>query len=143
MTIRNEVFDALLALADVRWGNDEAFVERSRRLKMWDKAPVPGLYQIEGTETVASLDGQLDKHSQRASWIIYHRGGKDQAATPAQTSNAILDAIEAAFRPALPGARQTLGGLAYRAFIDGTIHKDNGDLDGQAMLIVPITIILP
>jgi len=143
MTIRNQVFDALLALADIGWGDDEAFVERSRRLKMWDKAPVPGLYQIEGSETIASLDGQLDKHSLRASWIIYHRGGKDQGATPAETSNAILDAIGAAFRPALPGARQTLGGLAYRAFIDGTIHKDNGDLDGQAMLIVPITVILP
>jgi hypothetical protein len=60
----------------------------------------------------------------------------------AETSNAILDAIEAAFRPALPGARQTLGGLAYRAFIDGTIHKDNGDLDGQAMLIVPINAVV-
>ena len=143
MTMRNQIFDALLALGDVRWGNDESFVERLRRLKMWDKAPCPALYQVEGTETVASLDGQLDRHSLRANWIVYHRGGKDQAATPAETSNAILDAIEAAFRPPLPGARQTLGGLAYRAFIDGTIHKDNGDLDGQAMLIVPITIILP
>jgi hypothetical protein len=52
-------------------------------------------------------------------------------------------ASNTAFRPALPGARQTLGGIAYRAFIDGTIHKDNGDLDGTALLIVPITIILP
>ena len=63
MTIRNQVFDALLALGDLRWGNDESFVERSRRLKMWDKAPSPALYQVEGTETVASLDGQLDKQS--------------------------------------------------------------------------------
>lgn len=140
---RNDVFDALLALSDVTWGNSETFTERSRRLKMWDKAPSPSLYQIEGTETIQSLDGQLDKQTLRANWIIYHRSGKDQSATPAETSNAILDAIDAAFRPVLPGARQTLGGLAYRAFIDGTIHKDNGDLDGTAMLIVPITIIVP
>lgn len=141
--IRNQVFDALLELADATWGDNERFAERSRRLKMWDKAPAPALYQVEGSETVASIDGQRDTRTLRASWIVYHRGGKDQSATPAETSNAILDALEAAFRPALPGARQTLGGLAYRAFIDGTIHKDNGDLDGQAMLIVPITIILP
>lgn len=140
---RNAVFDALLALSDITWGNGATFVERLRRLKMWDKAPIPSLYQIEGTENVASLDGQLDKRTLRANWIVYHRGGKDQAATPAQVSNDILDALETAFRPTLPGARQTLGGLAYRAFIDGAIHKDNGDLDGQALLIVPITIILP
>jgi len=140
---RNAVFDALLALSDVSWGSAEQFAERSRRLKVWDKAPSPSLYQVEAGESVVSIDGQLDKRTVRANWIIYHRGGKDQAATPAETSNAILDALEAKFRPALPGARQTLGGLAYRAFIDGTIHKDNGDLDGQAMLIVPITIILP
>ena len=140
---RNAVFDALLALSDVTWGAGEQFQERSRRLKMWDKAPCPSLYQIEGTESVVSTDGQLDKRTARATWIFYHQGGKDQSATPAETTNAILDALEAQFRPTLPGARQTLGGLAYRAFIDGTIHKDNGDLDGTAQIIIPITIILP
>jgi hypothetical protein len=140
---RNAVFDALLALTDITWGSGQQFQERSRRLKMWDKAPAPALYQIEGSESVMSTDGQLDKRTARATWIIYHVAAKDQSATPAQTTNDILDALEAKFRPALPGARQTLGGLAYRAFIDGTIHKDNGDLDGVAQIIVPITIILP
>jgi hypothetical protein len=140
---RNAVFDALLALSNVTWGSGATFVERSRRLKMWDKAPTPSLYQIEGSETVASTDGQFDKRTLRANWIIYHSSGKDQSATPAQTTSDILDTLEALFRPTLPGARQTLGGIAYRAFIDGSIHKDNGDLDGQALLIVPITIIMP
>jgi hypothetical protein len=140
---RNDVFDALLALTDITWGSGNTFIERSRRFKLWDKAQVPSLFQVEGTESVMSTDGQLDKRTARANWVIYHRGGNDQAVTPAETTNAILDALEAKFRPTLPGARQTLGGLAYRAFIDGTIHKDNGDLDGQALIIVPITIILP
>jgi hypothetical protein len=80
----------------------------------------------------------------RASWIIYHRGGKDQSATPAETTNAISRRHrERKFRPTIPGLRQTLGDRVYRAYIDGAIHKDNGDLDGQAMLIVPITIVIP
>jgi hypothetical protein len=107
------------------------------------QGPVPSLYQIEGSETIVSTDDQLDLLTLRASWIIYHRGGKDQSATPAETSSNILDAIENAFRPAFPGLRQTLGDRVYRAYIDGAIHKDNGDLDGQAMLIVPITIVIP
>lgn len=140
---RNAIFDALLALSDVTWGADERFVERSRRLKMWDKAPAPSLYQIDGSETITSNDDQLDMLTLRANWVIIHRGGKDQATTPSEVSNDILDAVENAFRPDFPGLKETLGGLVYRAFIDGSIHKDNGDLDGVAMLIVPITILVP
>jgi hypothetical protein len=140
---RNAIFGALFALTDITWGSSQTFAERGRRLKPWDKAPSPALYQMEGNETILSRDGQLDKRTLRANWIIYHRGGKEQSSTPSDLSNDILDALETALRPPMANARQTLGGLAYRVFIDGQIHKDNGDLDGQALLIVPITIIVP
>ena len=39
--------------------------------------------------------------------------------------------------------RLTLGGTAYRCGIDGKPLKDPGDLDGDGLLVVPITIVLP
>ena len=37
----------------------------------------------------------------------------------------------------------TLGGLVHHCFIDGKVFKDPGDLDGQALIIVPITVLAP
>lgn len=141
---RKAIFTALLALAqNVTWGAGEVFDETSRRFKMWDKAPARALYQVELDEEIRSQDGQLDRTTLRANWVIYHRAGKDQSAVPADTTAEILDAIASAIHPTLPGARQTLGGLAYRVFISGKIIKAEGDLDGQTMIVVPITILVP
>jgi hypothetical protein len=39
--------------------------------------------------------------------------------------------------------RNTLGGTVYNCRIDGKILKDPGDLDGDALLIVPVKLVLP
>ena len=57
-----------------------------------------------------------------------------------------MDALDAALAPAgadLTLGRCTLGGTAYRCAIDGKPLKDPGDLDGDGLLLVPITIVLP
>ena len=78
-----------------------------------------------------------------ASWLIYHDAGKDPEATPATQSNLILDAIQALFPADDPDNVQTLGGLVHYARISGKVFKDPGDLDGQALIIVPISILVP
>ena len=57
-----------------------------------------------------------------------------------------MDALDGAF--ALSGGdlltgRNTLGGAAYHCRIDGKALKDPGDLDGDALLIVPVRVVLP
>ena len=141
---RNAAFDALFVLgAAATWGGGKRFAESGRRLKTWDKAQQPALFQVEPEEIIQSVDGQLHKRMLHANWIVYHNVGRDQGAVPGAETNDILDALEAALRPPMANARQTLGGLAYRVFVSGNVLKITGDLDGQAMIVVPITLILP
>jgi hypothetical protein len=37
----------------------------------------------------------------------------------------------------------TLGGLVYWVRIEGKVFKDPGDIDNQAMLIVPLVVEMP
>jgi hypothetical protein len=137
---RNDVMNALLALAGTSTVN---FTETSRRLKLWNKCQKPALFQTEPSETYRQVNnGQLRIRTLRAVWIIYHDAGRDQAAVPATSTDAILDALDTLFPPNTPYA-QSLGGLVQGAFIDGTINKYEGDLDGETIITVPISIIVP
>ena len=70
----------------------------------------------------------------------------DPEAIGAAQLNDIMDALDVALAPAgadLTLGRCTLGGAAYRCAIDGKPLKDPGDLDGDGLLLVPISIVLP
>ena len=84
-----------------------------------------------------------DRTTLGAVWLLYHNVGKDKDAIPATESNAMLDAVDALFSVDDTGFRQTLGGLVYNAQVSGKIIKEHGDIDGQALLIVPIKILVP
>ena len=69
----------------------------------------------------------------------------DPAAAPASRLNPIMDALEAALRPAkgLPGQMQWLGdatGRIQHAWISGPVETDEGVLGPQAIAIVPIEV---
>lgn len=58
--------------------------------------------------------------------------------------NNILTAVEKAISPNDPTANiQNLGNRVYNCWIEGSVLKDPGDLDDQALLIVPITVTWP
>jgi hypothetical protein len=140
---RNAIYDALVALGATLTGSSfGSIADSGRRLKMWDKAPKPALYQVEPDELYRSQAGQLTRRTLKATWVIYHQAGKDQASVPASVSADIMDAIDIAL-PEPVARRQTLGGLVYAAYIDGTVKKFEGDLDGQTIITVPITILVP
>ena len=45
--------------------------------------------------------------------------------------------------PGFNDQRLTLGGLVHHCWISGKVFKEQGDLDGQALLVVPIAILVP
>ncbi len=146
MAAREDVFQALFALTEaVQWGAPaRGFAYQSRRVSLWSDLPAqPALCQAEHDEEIQEITGLPSVTTYSASWLIYHDVGKDPASVPAQELNLILDAVQALFPAGDPDNVQTLDGLVHHCFVAGKLFKDPGDLDGQALLIVPIKILAP
>ena len=146
MSTREDAVVALLArLATAyAWASPPA-----RRLKLWSDVPLalrPACFLFEGgTETYADTATEPAKRTLSLRLFIYI-DAYDPAAIGAAQLNTIMDALDVALAPAgadLALGRFTLGGTAYRCAIDGKPLKDPGDLDGDGLLLVPITIVLP
>lgn len=154
MASREEVFGALFdRVALCSWGDParlKTFKTKSRRVKLFsdvDAKQQPACFQAEHNETSAQKSNLPYKRIWEAQWIIYHAVG-DPKAVPAIENNLIIEAVEAALAPlpSDPGfldQRNTLNGLVYHCYIDGTIFKDPGDIDNQGMLVVPIKLLVP
>ena len=146
MSVRELAIGALLARVTVAyaWTSPPA-----RRLKLWSDVPPamrPACFLFEGgTETYADTATDPAKRSLSLRLFIYI-DAHDPGTVGAIQLNDIMDALDVALAPAgadLTLGRCTLGGAAYRCAIDGKPMKDPGDLDGDGLLLVPITIVLP
>ena len=140
------IYAALFELAaGLSWSAGGALAFASRRVKTFEDLPAqPALCQAETDETMTQVTSQQATTTLGASWLICHQAGKDDAAIPAQTTNAILAAVRALFvDPTDPAFAQTLGGLVHKCWIEGRIQKFQGDLDGQTLIVVPIKILVP
>lgn len=150
---RETVMAALFALGSaVTWtdpvtNHPLSFAYTARRLKSFRDVPAqPALLQAEGDEFFSQVTGQPGKQRLTCNWVVYHKTGFDKSAVPAQMNNQIVDALVAALVPtgrdALTG-KQTLGGLVHHTWVDGKAFKDAGDLDGQGLIVLPISVLLP
>lgn len=142
---RNVAFDALLAIgASIPpGGGATTWAETGRRLKAETQAQKPALFQVDGDTTTESRLGQLSIRKPQVHWVIMHDAGTDQSIEPSRYSADLVDAIEAKFNVDKGIKFETLGGNVYSAFIDGTIRRVPGDLDGTEWIIVPITLLIP
>jgi hypothetical protein len=121
----------------------------ARRLKLWNDVSLsarPACYLFEGGEDVYSwTETARPKRIIEVRLFIY-LSAKDGNVVGAALLNEVMDALDAAFVPKgadeLAG-RNTLGGAAYHCLIEGKVLKDPGDLDGDALLVVPVKIVLP
>ena len=119
----------------------------SRRLKLWSDVPPamrPACFLFEGGTESYSGTGPV-KRTLSLRLFVYV-SAHDPAVAGAAALNAIMDALDAALAPAGPElalGRCTLGGAAHRCSIEGRPLKDPGDLDGDGLLLVPVTIVLP
>ncbi len=146
MSSREDIFQALFALTEtLAWGAPpQGLAYSARRVSLWSDLPAqPALCQAEHDETITQTTGLPPRRVFAASWLIYHDAGKDPTAVPATQTNQILDAVQLLFPSDDPDHVQTLGGLVHHAYISGKVFKDSGDLDGQALIVVPIQIVGP
>lgn len=149
-TSRETIYLAMRAkMGDVVW-DAHGFVTMSRRVKLFADVPAgqqPACYQAEHEEISAQTSNLPYKRKFMVKWIVYQRTGSNKSIAGAIENNKILDAVQDALTPK-PGDdgypnRQTLGGLVYHCFVDGSIFKDPGDLDDQGMMVIPITMLVP
>lgn len=119
-----------------------------RRLQPWNQvAAQPALFlRNEGEEHAERRSGMPPKVTIKAEAWVYSNAGRNPDFAPSAGLNSLLDAIEAALKPTTyvnGAALQTLGGLVAHAWIEGEVMLHPGDLDGQAIAVVPIKILVP
>lgn len=146
MTDRRTVGRALHALlASAQW-DGRGFAYTSERLQLWDDVPAqPALMTQEGDERFTQTTRGVPLRVWEYRAVIYQRLGVDTSMErPADENDLIMGAIEELIPDGTtPDGNQTLGGLVHSVKIVGTVLKDDGALDGQAMIVVPIEVIVP
>ena len=141
MINREAIYQALFDLVKDLPG----FKTTSRRGRLaQDVAPEeqPALFLEEGPgETVQyQADGLPPEHVFYVDLGFYARLDEDKSLAPGSILNPLIDAIEAALAPDPDEEEQTLGGLVTYCRISGKIEKNEGLLDGQASVLVPVEI---
>ena len=136
---RETIFLAVYNLA----ASTAGIITSGRRVKHWDEVPAelqPALFQGQGDEDAQTRPGRPTIWTLYAHLYLYVNSGSDPTAYPATQINSMLDAIEAAFKPAPNNDYNTLGGLVFDCRIDGKIQTDEGLLGPQSVAVIPIKI---
>lgn len=133
-TIMTALFATLQGAA--AWGTT------GRRLIFWTQvSQQPAMFlRNAGEEIHASPTGLPAKVTMECEVWLYNK--TDASGTPGAGLNDLIDAVQAALRPP-PGRPQTLGGLVSHCRIEGKIDLHPGDLDGQAIAVIPVKILVP
>jgi len=126
------------------------WVSTSRRLKLWssvDATQQPALFLVQHREDYEQSGvGQLVRRYLNLGAWCYAPTGADGIVGD-DLIDLMESAIEAVLTPDNPERNElTLGGLVYWCRIwrqGGVFIRDPGDIDGQALLVLPIRILLP
>lgn len=144
MTTRENAFAALYAiLSNVTWGSGSTWAFHDRRVRLFKDCAQPAMFLVSIDDDVSKTGQAPYIQTFKANVIIYQSSGSQLSVIPQQLDNQILDAVISALTPAPPQERLTLGGLVYNCKVSGRIKKVPGDLDGQALITIPIDIICP
>lgn len=118
----------------------------SQRLRLWgdvpaDQQPAAFLVTHRETDEYRGL-GLLRRRLDLGIWC-YSRTD-DPTLIGGTDLDTMLESFETAFAPDRPDTNLlTLNGLVYWCRIEGRVLKDPGDIDNQAMMIVPIVVEMP
>jgi len=137
---RSTIVDAVLQLLN----STGAFNTSGRRLVPWTEVrSQPAVFvRHVGDHYSARATGMPPKITMETEVWVYSQSGKDSQVAPSVAMDGLLDTIEALLKPA-PGVVQTLGGTVTHAWIEGKIEIYPGDLDGQAIAVIPVSILCP
>jgi hypothetical protein len=126
-----------------------SFTATSRRFVHWDQVnetQMPFLTMLKTGEVRGRQTEGLPTLTINAHVFVYLSAGMDPEDVPDTAMNALLDAIDAAARPAgadiVNGNRQTLGGLVSHCYPFGPVFVDTGDIDGKAVAAIPFQILV-
>ena len=136
---REAVMTALLALLT----SGGTFLTSGRRVLPWNKvASQPALFLRHVGEQVSDRPTGMPPRTilECEAWI-YNKVGGDEV--PDTALNALLDAVETLLLPNLADDAQTLGGVVQHCWIEGKTEIYPGDLDNQAIAVVPIRVLVP
>jgi hypothetical protein len=149
---RSTVFNALLALMKTipatSIPGQTVWKTITQSLVLWDEIPAvsqPAMLLHRGPQISEQkhVFGVTKQEWHASIWIYFRTDSLKTASTyPDQITDQMLDSFELAFQTDPINNRLTLGGVCYHCFIDGTIFFDSGINDQQAVIVVPITILV-
>lgn len=145
------VYQALFDLVKgAPWPIGFELVTARRAVDTPDDVPAasqPALFQVQGAYGASQKEFALTKWELSVVEVIYFRmegtvvASRDQL--PDTTMNNVLWAVYGALRAPADGERQTLGGLAQHAWIDGAVVPVVAGEDSlQAVLMIPIKVLV-
>lgn len=154
-TARQDVMDAIMNIIrgmtfSTPINNVSTWATAERRLRLWGDVPPeaqPAVYLVTHREMDEYTGlGLLRRRLELGAWCYAKTGAP---ATSDIVGGEILDTMLEAFEAAFiqpddfSTNENTLGGLVYWCRIEGRVLKDPGDIDDQAMMIVPIVVEMP
>lgn len=128
-----------------RTGPQDPVTGEPAKLRLWSNVPPdqqPAVFLVTHREMDDYRGlGLLRRRLELGAWCY----SRSDSAPGAPDLDVMMQAFEAAFNvPDNSSSGQfTLGGLVYWCRIEGRVFKDPGDLDSQAMLVVPIVVEMP
>lgn len=154
-TTRAQVMAAVLAkiqaivfsspiMEKTTWQNTPSL---QQRLALWTEVPAeqqPAVYLVTHKETDEYRGlGLLRRRLELGAWCYIRTD--DQTTIGATLLDTIMEAFEAQFcvQDNSSTGQLTLGGLVYWCRIEGRVLKIPGDIDNQALMVVPIVVEMP
>lgn len=114
----------------------------------------PAMYMMEGGVRIVPRQGlNLPRYQFEAAAILFFRNTEGDTGIPSTQMNDLWDAIDYQLTqqtlksdgvtviPLLGGQKQSLGGVVYDAFVEGTAIRNEGLLNNQGAIAYPITIL--
>lgn len=147
---RNQVITAILqVIQNMTFGqpinNATTWATVSNRLRLWgdvssDQQPAAFLVTHRELDEYRGL-GLVRRRLDLGVWC-YSRTDSNPGGPQLDT---MMEAFETAFNVVDNPSTgcNTLGGLVYWCRIEGRIFKDPGDIDNQAMMILPLSVEMP
>jgi hypothetical protein len=140
------IYQALFALvSSVTTAQGQKFVTASRRLRHWadtNASDQPAVFQCQGQEDYKTRQGLPPVVTLNSKLWIYAKIPGDTGAVASSQLNPLKDAVFAALNPSPVTGLQTLGGLVYHAWIEGSALTDEGVLGDQAVIVLPVKIVV-
>ncbi len=125
------------------------WISVSRRLKLWSDVPAseqPAAFLVEHEEHDDWRNlGALRRRLAPRVWC--YAKTDDPSVVGGTYINTMLEAFDATFgmsaQDNFSTGQVSLSGATYFVRVEGRVFKDPGDIDGQALLIVPLVVEMP